>query len=274
MSEELLEKQRAFFLDVRGRQIFAQIHEPEGSLQLREGVVICAPAPQETRKTHWMQRQIAQRLAQAGYTTLRFDYSASGDSEGPSSAFDLDRCREDIAHAIAYLKGSGLVRRITVLGIRLGAALALDVCEEERVKRLVLIDPILDGAAYLASLRSFHSTFTEGHPYQAPFVEPRTSEAQAMGFPLSPLLAWQLEALRATTPQNLKLKSLQLIQSAGAPSLAAWLAPLSQGEAALDEVQCRQVDEQLHWDRPEALSYQFFPNALIHAIVDAVKGQS
>ncbi len=263
-------KAQAFFFRSGGREIFAQLSEPQGAAQLREGLIICSPLPHEVKKTHWTMRQIAQRAQQAGFTTLRFDYFGSGDSEGPSSAFDLLSAQENIADAISFLKNSGLVRRITLLALRLSCPLALEVLKHERIKRLILIDPILDGAQYLAQLKALHGQFVRGNPFEAPFAAEEERTRQLLGFPFDLLLDLQLRSILPSVSE-IKAKSLQIIQSAGMPSLESWAHSL--GSQSQTEVHLRVVSDLLHWDRVEALSIQDFPNELINAAVEAVRGQ-
>lgn len=259
----------AMFFPSAGRQLFGILQEPSSVHALREGVVICSPAPHEDKKYHWTQRQMANRLQQAGYSVLRFDYAATGDSEGDSAEYDPGVCRQNIQDAIAFLKGTGQVRRVTVIGTRLGGLLALESLASERVKRLVLIDPVLDGAAYLSRMQAMHEEMLDENPFEAPFRTALSSHRQLLGFPYSEGLGWRLKQMKAiaTTP---KAKSICLLQTEGAASLELFESHLA---GMVDEVLRRTVANNLGWDQVQALQLQDFPNDLIQKTVDAVRGQ-
>jgi pimeloyl-ACP methyl ester carboxylesterase len=260
----------ALFFPSGGRQLFGFFQEPVSGNSLREAVVICSPLAYEEKKYHWTQRQIANRLQHAGYHVLRFDYFASGDSEGDSDEFDLATCRQNIQDAISFLKGTGQVRRVTVIGTRLGGLLALEALAEERVKRLVLIDPVLNGAAYLKRMQDMHQALLDENPLRAPFRTPMACHRQLLGFPGSEAFTFQLKKLNALAT-NPKVKSIHILKTEGTDDVTDLHAHLS---GSVEEIDIRPVDASLRWDQVQALQFQDFPNDLIQKTVDAVRGIS
>lgn len=99
-------------------------------------------------------RVLAGRIAAAGLPTLRFDYHGTGDSAG--SDLDPDRVAtwlRNVEAAIAWMKASTGVTEVALVGLRLGALLALPVAAaRDDVVRLALLAPPLSGASYLREM--------------------------------------------------------------------------------------------------------------------------
>src|SRR5438552_19020891 len=70
----------AFYLARQGKPLFAWLHQAAPEQSLGHGVILCAPAGHEQVHTHRAFRHLAQRLADAGFSALRFDYLGAGDS--------------------------------------------------------------------------------------------------------------------------------------------------------------------------------------------------
>ncbi len=257
-----------FFFPSNEKEIFALLGTPGGSVDLREGVIICSPAPFELKKFHWTMRQIAQSLQSYGFHTLRFDYFASGDSQGESRHFNLEDSRVNIQDAVRYLKSSGFVRRITLVAVRLGCPLALAACEVERVKRIVLIDPVCSGQEYLDETQSMHENLVAFHKIKIPNLLEGNPKTQRLGFPHDVTLAWQTQQIDSTRTRA-KTKAVTVIttkDSPGNPPLSAALAN------QLEDVKHIELEENLRWGQAEALFIQDFPNKLIRTVVDSVRG--
>ena len=140
-----------FFFGSGRRRLFGSAFVPE---HVGAGVVLCPPAGHEYIWTHRIFRRLASRLAEEGLLTLRLDYSGTGDSAGDFEDTRLTRWVEDIALAKEALKARYHVRRICLVGLRLGATLALLTDLRLRdAEILVLWDPVSDGCRYLKELR-------------------------------------------------------------------------------------------------------------------------
>jgi uncharacterized protein len=143
------------FFGPGARQLFGVYHAPNGVSVRDAGVVLCYPAPQEYSQAHWAFQKLAGLLADAGLHVLRFDYSCTGDSWGESADGTLDTWTADIAAAVAQLREIAGIRRVALVGMRVGAALALRaVAAGLRIRDLVLWEPVIHGAAYLDQLES------------------------------------------------------------------------------------------------------------------------
>ncbi len=139
--------------------LFGCYHPGAADMRPQEGVVICGATGHEYMGGYRAMRQMAVRLAQAGWPALRFDFFGTGDSAGNASAATLDRWVYDIAAAEADLRARTGRSTISFLGLRLGASLALQHLQSEESQEcpaLVLWDPVIDGREYLADLSAAH----------------------------------------------------------------------------------------------------------------------
>ncbi len=136
--------------------LWGVIDEPPGGAERGHGVVVCAPIGHEHVRCHWTLRQVGTRLARRGFHVLRFDFYGVGDSAGDLTTATVDRWIADVHSAAAELRAATGVTRLSLLGVRFGAALAMLAARELRPDSLVVWDPVVDGEAYLRSLRRLH----------------------------------------------------------------------------------------------------------------------
>jgi hypothetical protein len=211
---------------------------------------------------------MAQRLQTAGYHTLRFDYFATGDSSGESRDYSLDLCRVNIRDAIGYMKSSGLIRRVSIVATRLACPLVLQAVQEERVKKLILIDPILDGAAYLAEAESMQEAMLQEHLRASPHYPRAALQGQLLGYPHHAFLSWQLQQLQ-TFPDHIKTKEVTVISSQGSSDPTPLVEHLRE---QVDETRVLSISDNLRWGNARALQFQDFPNQLLRTVVDSIRG--
>jgi pimeloyl-ACP methyl ester carboxylesterase len=263
-----LHPEQSFFFESAGCELYGLLGTPASVSNLREGVIFCAPAPHEVKKFHWATRQMAQRLQLAGYHTLRFDYFATGDSAGESRDYNLDLCRINIRDAIAYLKSSGLIRRVSIVATRLACPLVLQAVQEERVRKLILIDPVLDGATYLAEAELMQEAMLQEHLRSSPHYPRKALQGQLLGYPHHAYLSWQLQQLQ-TFPDNVKAKEVAIMSSQGSSDPSPLVQHL---KAQVEETRVMNVSDNLRWGHARALQFQDFPNQLLRTVVDSIRG--
>jgi alpha-beta hydrolase superfamily lysophospholipase len=134
--------------------------------------VICSPFGYEAVCAHLSLRAFADTCAAAGMPALRFDYSATGDSSGSVGEEDqIFRWRDDIGAAIEFLKRTCGVRRVCLVGVRLGALLAGLVAARHAIDAVIAVAPIANGRRYLRELRTFQASASAGVVSVAPTDE-------------------------------------------------------------------------------------------------------
>lgn len=146
MPETLEEHQ---FCDLNGERVFVAHHRPEQSAS--RAVVMCSPLGEEKLWAHRVFVSLARDLAQAGFAVLRFDFRGEGDSDRQFEDTDLDTRVQDARMAVdRVLEWNPSVMDVTLLGLRLGASIAAAAASgNQRVSRLVLWDPVVDGSQYM-----------------------------------------------------------------------------------------------------------------------------
>ena len=170
------------------RPLFGVYHPPKAKQARKTGIVLCYPMGQEYMRAHRAFRQLALGLQRAGFHVLRFDYSGTGDSGGEGTSGTMARWAEDVATAIDELKETAEVSRVSLVGLRLGAALsALAAASRTDIEAVVMWDPVVNGRSYLE----------EQVPAAALARGAADAEATigVMGFPLTPVLRGELERL-------------------------------------------------------------------------------
>ncbi|MCU1230570.1 MAG: hypothetical protein JWO97_3454 [Acidobacteria bacterium] len=146
------------FFGPEQRSLFGWYHAPEGARR-ELAVVICPPFGHEYINAHRSLRHLADRLAEQGIAALRFDYDGTGDSAGgDTEAARVAAWRESIVVATRELSTLSGCEQIALLGLRLGATLALSVANEIDVAALVLWAPCLRGRTYVRELKALHLT--------------------------------------------------------------------------------------------------------------------
>ena len=146
-----------YFFGSSERPLFGLYGPPLAEPAADAGVLLCYPAGQEYMRSHWTFRQLAQRLQRAGLHTFRFDYTGTGDSAGGMEDAGVDVWCEDIRLAAEEFRDTSGIRELGVVGLRLGADLALKASTAGiGASHLVLWDPVVDGNAYLDRLTAMH----------------------------------------------------------------------------------------------------------------------
>jgi uncharacterized protein len=192
------------------RQLLGIYHRPAGRAR-RHGVVICAPAPHESMRTHMTLRRLAANLSRDGFHVLRFDYYGTGDSAGGSSDGTLEEWQGNIESAIADLKDSSGVTKVSLVGLRLGAALAARA--PVAIATLVLWDPVIKGPAYLAELRAIHRHRFADLLFPIPVAAPGEG-GDLLGFPLTVEMEAELRALDVVGQMACRADHIVLVGSA------------------------------------------------------------
>ncbi len=202
----------AFFFGPSDQQLFANYH-PAVRGDGRVLTVICPPLFSEYMRAHSVLRELAVSLSEGGQHVLRLDYRGTGDSFCDLSEVGVSDWVEDIQLAVREgreLSGSSVVR---LLGVRAGALLA---CKSAGalidVQRLVLWDPVPDGASYLQDLRDAQATLLEQHFYLSR-DERREAKQEYAGHRISDRMVGELGALDASAYSSVPKSKLHVIRT-------------------------------------------------------------
>lgn len=189
---------------------------PLEARQKRHTVVICSPVGQEYIRSHRAVFQLASRLAQAGFHVLRFDYFGCGDSFGDFEDASLSTWEENISSAIAFALEISGSEQISLVGLRLGATLALKAIHaDNRFDRIVLWEPILKGLQYLEEMKKSHRSYTKHlMPVKNKYFSKSTSHEEILGFQFHQQLIDELKGIEPDQiPLNSTLDALMLCNS-------------------------------------------------------------
>jgi len=133
------------YLGTHDRRLFA-VYEPAAVKDRRTRMaVLCYPWGAEYVYAHRSMRQLALKLSECGFHTLRFDYFGTGDSGGKDSQANPATAEADVESAIEGIQDIVGVARVVLIGLRLGATLAARAAKrrQENVEALVLWDPVV-----------------------------------------------------------------------------------------------------------------------------------
>jgi pimeloyl-ACP methyl ester carboxylesterase len=258
------------FFGTRG--LFGSLDRPQRLQRRPAAVLLCNPLGEEAVRAHRIYRVLARRLAASGYAVLRFDYSGTGDSAGEPRDAALDDWLDDVAAAADALRSASGARQLVACGIRLGGTLAAlgTARRGQRLRHLVLWDPVVEGGGYLRQLAAAHrdymrrelgSRWADALPIDA---DGYPAEALGVRFPpafKAALAAVDLarEEIRAdhltviTTEEGPEL--LRLRERVGEAPTARWIATASS----------------VRWNSDEALNAALVPADVLSTIVRRVE---
>jgi uncharacterized protein len=256
------------------RQLFG-LYQPPAGTDRGECAVLCNPFGQEAIRCHRLYRILGDRLARAGLHVLRFDYLGSGDSDGDDSAADLDVWTDDVLRANDEAARRSGCARSAWFGLRLGASLAALASARagREPVRLVLWDPVIDGAAYLAELAAAHVAAGRAGYGARWKIEPRlrtTIEAEAaheaLGFELGAALQRRIGAITPDTIGAARARKVTILARPAAP-LGGIEAALASRGVALD---VQRVPSEIAWAANEAMNTAIVPADILQAVVAAM----
>jgi len=192
---------RPHFIDGAAGRLFTIHHPPRGSHD-RGDVLYLPPFAEEMNCARRMAALQARALADAGFGVLLLDPYGCGDSAGDIDDATWAIWRDD-ALAAAHWLGRDGPRPLTLLGLRLGGLLALDLAAAHPglAERAVLWQPVVNGATFLtrflrlrvaAAMAGSKAETTKD--LRARFKAGETLEIA--GYALSPDLAAAIDGLR------------------------------------------------------------------------------
>lgn len=211
------------------------------------GVLLCNPFGQEAVRIHRLFRVLAERLAREGIACLRFDYHASGESQGDDHEADLDRWTQDIGVADALLRQRAGASQTDWVAPRLAGALAAraSAAVAQAPRQIVLWDPVTDGPGYVQAA--------------APQADASAlpGEHDMFGFGVSQPLLEQMSAIGPSDYHGLRAQRAVLIAPQARESELARLA--ADLQASVPQVQQQALNIDFDWTSEEALNTALVP---------------
>lgn len=154
------------FIEINSRRYFIHIHL--SSQSNRKAILIFNPILDEKKRVQKFEAETARELSRLGYAVVRFDYFGTGDSGGDTFEFNFNAINSDSHYLFDYINRILTPDEIIYFGIRLGADLALiNSLSKPNIKRLILVEPIIDGKRYLLELRMRKKVFYRLNNLQA-----------------------------------------------------------------------------------------------------------
>ncbi len=175
------------------------------------GVVLCYPIINEYLRSHRAFVRLATQLAAEGFHVLRFDYFGCGDSYGDDDDGSLLEWAENLSTAIDELKHGCDASHICLIGLRMGASLALQAAEKRNdIDTMVLWEPIVNGEEYLREIKQLHleSAVIEGLPKAVKDQSDASQYLEILGFRITDILLDELLKLDLLSLKNCPAKRI------------------------------------------------------------------
>jgi len=247
-----------FYFGDSARALYGVHHPPRGATPRSAGVVLCYPFANEYMRAHRAFRQLSMLLSTEGFHVIRFDYSGTGDSSGDSRDASLVSWDEDLGTAIEELMDTAAVDGVWLVGLRLGAALALRAAARPEVRGMVLWDPVVTGQSLL----------DEAHAVS----DARSGAVLELGgVPIAPPFRDELRSLDLMTSAVLADRKGLIAVSEDTATYRQLRDRLTRGGADIGYV-CIPSDGR--WSEGDNWGSALIPQALIRAIVDHLKSRS
>ncbi|MDO1585248.1 alpha/beta hydrolase [Rhizobium oryzicola] len=169
--------------------------------------------------------ELANMLADAGYTCLRFNWPGSGDSLGnPEEITALDIWKQAATEGAAFLKQTSGVEKIIIMGHGVGALLAPHIAHELAAEGLVIMAPQSEGRMGMRELEAWSKMIAS---YLRMPLETSDNTVNVAGHQLSKSLAADLASLRTAEIQGQQPVPALAVVRAGSRSAEEWTKNLT-----------------------------------------------
>lgn len=144
---------RPFFLDASPGRRFVLFHAPAPQTECRGAIIYVPPFGEEMNMSRRMAAQQARALTAIGFAVLQIDLFGCGDSSGDLRDAQWEIWKQDLVHAIAWVRHHAS-SRIILWGLRLGATLAIELARSSPypVEGCIAWQPIISGEQYVTQL--------------------------------------------------------------------------------------------------------------------------
>ncbi len=272
-----------FFFGTAKRALYGTYHPGQarvgagggGGADAPGGVVLCGPFGVEYMRSHRAFRQLTTLLTRAGHPVLRFDYGGTGDSAGEGRDQRLEDWVGDVAMAVEELQDTAGIEEVTLVGLRLGALLAVEAARGGEggggvggsVRRLVLWDPVAEGDAWLHEILGG----AEGMAQTEALLRAPGSEGVVGvgGFPLPRAI---FDALRGRELEGAGLPPGLPVDLVVSRPWEGYRALERRMRAAGVAAELHVVPSEGNWAEGDAFGSALLPQGIIQAIVERLTG--
>lgn len=203
-----------FYFGESAKPLFGIYHPPQAGTSCDAGVVLCYPMGQEYIRSHRSLVRLAEFLSSAGFHVLRFDYYGCGDSAGGCCQGSIGQWVNDISTAVNELNGGYDLKRVCLVGLRLGGALAMMAgAGRGDIDSIVLWDPVIDGAMYLRELISLHDKWLRGSFAKPQLDHKHGKQHEILGFPMTDSIREELTDINLLRLERRPANSVFIVTS-------------------------------------------------------------
>jgi alpha-beta hydrolase superfamily lysophospholipase len=218
----------ASYFDSGESKLFGWLRIPPAGAS-RVGLVICKPFGYEALCSHRGLRAFEDAAAALGLPTLHFDYLGTGDSaEIDPQADQLAVWTQDVIAAVHELRRRTAVQQVCLLGVRLGALMAVLAASEcAAVTSLILVAPIISGQRYLRALKTTRlaSLSMGGAPANEEKMGDGSMEVSGFAFSAGTLAALaQIDLSKRAAPT---VSDILVIDGNSMPGASGWVEQLA-----------------------------------------------
>lgn len=139
--------QRQFFIEDKKTRLYSVLHIPHHSqtvLCKNVGIIYCHPFIYEHFYSYPTSASLSRALCQEDIPVLRLDLQGYGNSQGNLEEVGFLDWVSDIKAAIRFLESIVDKGNVGLIGLRLGANIAMYSASTSAIRLPVLCDPILD----------------------------------------------------------------------------------------------------------------------------------
>lgn len=231
-------ERKPLWIESGARRLWAWIHQADNGVS-RGGaaVVLFNPLGHESIHAHRSIRRLADALAGAGFTVLRFDYAGTGDSEGDQlDDAIVGQWLLDARAVVEYLKVHCAADVVHMVGIRSGALIASACASDSNAGGgLVLWDACSSGKRFVRELKANS---------RLAYFRSAPDLLEAVGFPYSQAMMQDLAALDIAVSLHEFQRPLLLVTRSEGPDDRLSQA-LAGSSAAMTRVDAEGLEEML-----------------------------
>ena len=239
-----------------GGRLFGLRSEPIGPAR-KTAILICHSWGVEYMRSYRALFLLAQQLGARGFETLRFDYSGTGDSAETTEDATLDRWVDDIRCAADELRALSGADHICLLGLRLGALLALRAASEGvQAEAAALWDAPESGRRWVGDLQQLDRLhYAHKNRYLPPKLALQPLPGEILGRRWPEELDASVSPLTPQAPHSIA----QLVHLRSADAIEMTL----DGEAI-------KLPDPAHWDDVSWITRPWIPASTQRVIADAL----